>query len=206
MYTICTANGYELQVKSNQLQTAVIDLAVQVHCVVIIEVKCTEFWVVLFHAANETLMCDNLSSCSKELFIGIDHSQKRMEMNICFKYYLNQNVNCRRSSWDGKLGNYQSRFECTVQAVNFMECFQTNLFPFLTVICPCIANIFPNHNQQDATLFELFISTNALHVLGGYSAHHQEHKTELQVLSTNTAASCYRGWDGTPFHLIHDSS
>ena len=29
---------------------------------------------------------------------------------------------------------------------------------------------------------------------------------QLRVLSTNTAASCYRGWDGTPFHLIHDSS
>jgi len=28
---------------------------------------------------------------------------------------------------------------------------------------------------------------------------------QLHVLSTNTAASCYRGLDGTEFHLIHDS-
>jgi hypothetical protein len=33
----------------------------------------------------------------------------------------------------------------------------------------------PNYNQQDATLLDLFIFTNALHVSGGSSAHHQEH-------------------------------
>jgi len=35
----------------------------------------------------------------------------------------------------------------------------------------------PNYNQQDATFLDLFISTDALHVSGGSSAHHQEHKT-----------------------------
>jgi hypothetical protein len=29
---------------------------------------------------------------------------------------------------------------------------------------------------------------------------------QLQVLSTSTAACCYRGLNGTEFHLIHDSS
>jgi hypothetical protein len=35
----------------------------------------------------------------------------------------------------------------------------------------------PNYNQQDATFFYLFISTDALHVSDGSSAHHQEHIT-----------------------------
>ena len=46
-----------------------------------------------------------------------------------------------------------------------------------TFKCPYITNIFPNYNQQDATFLDLFISTDAVHVSGGSSAHHQEHKT-----------------------------
>ena len=37
--------------------------------------------------------------------------------------------------------------------------------------------LFLNYNQQDATFLDLFISTDALHVSGGSSAHHQEQKT-----------------------------
>jgi hypothetical protein len=37
--------------------------------------------------------------------------------------------------------------------------------------------LIPNYNQQDATFLDLFISTAALHVSGGSSTHHQEHKT-----------------------------
>jgi len=37
-------------------------------------------------------------------------------------------------------------------------------------------NVIPNYSQQDATFLE-FISTDAVHVSGGYSAHHQEHIT-----------------------------
>ena len=48
---------------------------------------------------------------------------------------------------------------------------------FLIFICPCITNIFPNYNQQDATFLDLFISTDTLRVSGGSSAHHQEHIT-----------------------------
>jgi hypothetical protein len=45
----------------------------------------------------------------------------------------------------------------------------------------------------------LFIFTDALHISGGSSAHHQEHIAvhNIQVLSTSTAASCYRGRNGT---------
>ena len=49
-------------------------------------------------------------------------------------------------------------------------------FFFVAFICPCIMNIFPNYNQQDAPFLDLFIFTDALHDSGG-SAHHQEHKT-----------------------------
>ena len=36
-------------------------------------------------------------------------------------------------------------------------------------------NVVPNYKQQDATLHNVFISTDALHVSDGSSAHHQEH-------------------------------
>jgi len=38
-------------------------------------------------------------------------------------------------------------------------------------------NIIPNYSQQDATFIDLFIFTDALHVSGGSSAHHQEQIT-----------------------------
>jgi hypothetical protein len=38
-------------------------------------------------------------------------------------------------------------------------------------------NIITNYNQQDATFLDLFIFTDAVHVSGGSSAHHQEHIT-----------------------------
>ena len=37
--------------------------------------------------------------------------------------------------------------------------------------------VIPNYNQQDATFLDLFIFTDALHVSGGSSTHHQEHIT-----------------------------
>ena len=44
----------------------------------------------------------------------------------------------------------------------------------LTFICPWVADIFPNYNQEDATFLDLFISTDALHVSGGSFAHHTQ--------------------------------
>ena len=35
----------------------------------------------------------------------------------------------------------------------------------------------PNYNQQNTTFLDLFVSTDAVHVSGGSSAHHQEHIT-----------------------------
>jgi hypothetical protein len=54
---------------------------------------------------------------------------------------------------------------------------RVSYFITLIFICPCIANIITNYTQQDATFLDLFISTDALHVSGGSSAHHQEHIT-----------------------------
>ena len=68
-------------------------------------------------------------------------------------------------------------------------------YSFLIFICPCIASIIPNYNQQDATFLDLFISKDVLHVSGGSSAHHQEHITvhTASGIVNNTAACCYRG-------------
>jgi len=38
-------------------------------------------------------------------------------------------------------------------------------------------NIIPHYSQQDAMFLDLFSFTDALHVPGGSSAHHQEHTT-----------------------------
>jgi hypothetical protein len=54
-----------------------------------------------------------------------------------------------------------------------------------------IVNIIPNYNQQDATFLNLFISTDALHVSGGSSAHHQEHIT-VHTASGIVNQYCFR--------------
>jgi hypothetical protein len=35
--------------------------------------------------------------------------------------------------------------------------------------------VIPTYSQQDATFLDLLIFTGAVHVYGGFSAHHQEH-------------------------------
>jgi len=52
-------------------------------------------------------------------------------------------------------------------------------------------NEFPNYNQQDATLFDLSISTDAVHVSGGSSAHHQEH---IRVYTASGIVNQYCCW------------
>jgi len=62
-------------------------------------------------------------------------------------------------------------------------------------------NIIPNYSQQDATFLpDLFISTDALHVSGGSSAHHQEHITVHTPSGIVNQYCCYRG------DLLHGSS
>ena len=50
-----------------------------------------------------------------------------------------------------------------------------SLFLYNPDECKQHQKIIPNYNQQDATILDFFISTDALHVSGGSSAHHQEH-------------------------------
>jgi len=63
----------------------------------------------------------------------------------------------------------KSYWHASFEDANFSGC--------LAFTFPCIKNTFPNYNQPDATFLDLFISTYALHVSGGSSAHHQEHRT-----------------------------
>jgi len=53
-----------------------------------------------------------------------------------------------------------------------------------------IPNIIPNYNQQDATFLDLFISTGDLHVSGGSSAHHQQHRTVHTASGTVNQYCC----------------
>ena len=48
----------------------------------------------------------------------------------------------------------------------------------------------PNYNQQDAMFLDLFISTDALHVSSGSSAHHQEHITVHTASGTVNQYCC----------------
>ena len=58
-------------------------------------------------------------------------------------------------------------------------------------------NIIPNYSQQDATFLYLFIFTDAPHVSGGSSAHHQEHITVQTAADIVNRYCCYRGREGT---------
>ena len=52
-----------------------------------------------------------------------------------------------------------------------------NLPPTFDIHMLVHRNVTPNYSQQDKTFLGLFIYTDALHVSGGSSAHHQEHIT-----------------------------
>ena len=78
---------------------------------------------------------------------------------------------------------------------------------YLTFVCPCIANIISNYNQQDATFLDLFTSTDALHVSGGSSAHHQEHITVHTASGSQPILLlAWTRWKSMEFYFIHDSS
>ena len=51
----------------------------------------------------------------------------------------------------------------------------------LTIICPWIANMFSEYNQQDATFLNLFISVRRSTCFRQFSAHHLELKTAHTV-------------------------
>jgi hypothetical protein len=50
-------------------------------------------------------------------------------------------------------------------------------------------NIITNYSQQDAMFLDLFIFTDAVHVSGGFSAHHQEH---VRVHTASGIINVYR--------------
>jgi hypothetical protein len=67
---------------------------------------------------------------------------------------------------------------------------------------PCIVNVFCQAYRQDATLYIFFITVNAVHVSGGFSAHHQELKNctySIWYMSSLLAATASVGsWDKSP--------
>jgi len=69
--------------------------------------------------------------------------------------------------------------------------------------------IIPNYNQQDATFLDLFISKDAVRVLGSSSAHHQEHTTvhtASGIVKPILLPAAIVDEVEREFHLIHDSS
>ena len=51
-------------------------------------------------------------------------------------------------------------------------------------------NVIRNYSQQDSMFLDLFIFTDAVNVLGGSSAHHQEHITVHTALGIVNQYCC----------------
>jgi hypothetical protein len=71
--------------------------------------------------------------------------------------------------------NFSLFFQYT--RISYADC---KIFRALTHFDNCMSvhrNIIPNYSQKDATCLYLFISTDALYVSGGSSAHHEERIT-----------------------------
>ena len=67
----------------------------------------------------------------------------------------------------------------------------TNSFHNVSCTSNDLVCLIPNYNQQDTTFLDLFISTDALHISGGSSAHHQEHKTVHTVSGIVNQYCCW---------------
>jgi len=87
----------------------------------------------------------------------------------------------------------------------------------LTFICPCIASTSLKYNQQDATFSRSIFFYKLLYMFQAVPApiiRSTKLYIQRQVLSNQYCClllpwmrwNYVRGWDGTPFHLIHDSS
>ena len=78
---------------------------------------------------------------------------------------------------------------------------------FLMLICPCIIDIIPNYYQK-VQRFLIYLFLQMLYMFQAVPPpiiRSTQLCIQLQVLSTNSAACCYRGWDGNHLHLFHDS-
>ena len=97
------------------------------------------------------------------------------------------------SSRSTLLSNFHGSRHCHCRSRHMYTAkFHTSLYTFqraahfqkLTPLEPIVSSPLmkskeniPNYNHKYETFLDLFISTDALHVSGGSSAHHQEHKT-----------------------------
>ena len=79
----------------------------------------------------------------------------------------------------------------------------------LTFVCPCIVSIIVNDDQQDATILAYLFIPNPLYMFRAMSSPIIRSTwlyLQLLRLSINIAASWCHEWDGTEFHLIHDTT
>jgi len=70
----------------------------------------------------------------------------------------------------------------TVGAAGFSETSVNNVADLnFTFMRPCIVNVFKYNNKMQCYTM-VVITINALHVSGGYSAHHQELKNCIHII------------------------
>ena len=81
---------------------------------------------------------------------------------------------------------------------------------FLTTFAfPLIVSIIVNNDQQDANILTYLFIPNQRYMFRVMSSPIIRSTwlyLQLLILSTDTAARWCHGWDGTAFHLIHDTS
>ena len=71
---------------------------------------------------------------------------------------------------------------------------------YLTFICPCIASIYLKYDGKMQRVLDLFISISCSTCFWRFlrpSSRAQNCTYSVRYCQTNTAACCYRGWDGT---------
>ena len=94
-----------------------------------------------------------------------------------------------------------SEFSCSqwLQLRNWLFKWAANTDGLIQFLWTRLKTIIPNFDQQDATFLDLFISTDALHVSGRSSAHHQKHRTVHTALGIVNQYCCWLlSWmDGT---------
>ena len=70
----------------------------------------------------------------------------------------------------------------------------------LTFVCPCIASIIVNADQQEATILDYLFIPSQLYVFWAMSLpiiRRTWQYLQLLILNTDIAACWYHGWDGT---------
>ena len=125
---------------------------------------------------------------------------------LCESSVLNRNFSKPFVKWIIAYGGIRRRFttitfsneysfwggqqERRGHAEGYIDLFSIYLFIYLFIAFSNFLNTIPNYNQQDTTFLDLFISTEALHISGDSSSHHQEHITVHTASGTVNQYCC----------------